>query len=134
MPIDTNTIDYEIPSGLRVGCQNSCFVEMLIAVLPRDLSAIKILKSQAIDTCLHPKDVIREFLLQTLDAYRNPVEKGMKRKVEPIGLEFHAQKGFAQRADDQGRVNFGGLLKVIGHNESRGNIVVPSDTKILLEE
>eukprot|EP01018_Ginkgo_biloba_P017135 Gb_35752 [translate_table: standard] len=45
MPIDTNAVDYYIPGGIRVRCQNSCFVEMPIEVLPRELCLVNILRS-----------------------------------------------------------------------------------------
>eukprot|EP01018_Ginkgo_biloba_P033337 Gb_34614 [translate_table: standard] len=75
MAIDTNRVDSTIPHGLGVSCQNSCFVEMPTVVLLGELCLVKILRSQASDNYLCPRDVIHELLLQALDAYGNLVEK-----------------------------------------------------------
>eukprot|EP01018_Ginkgo_biloba_P037114 Gb_01879 [translate_table: standard] len=42
--------------------------------------------------------------------------------------------GFSQMIDDQGCVNFGGFLRIIGHYGSRGCFIVSLDTQVLLEE
>lgn len=124
---------------LRVGSKDSCFAELPIAVLPGDMCSVK-LSNAELDNCLRPGDVIHKLKLQVLDAYENPVEKGRKIKVELTGLEFQDQE-FQDKddpyrdyreVDDQGWVNFGGLLKVTGKYGSKGCIRVSSDTKTLL--
>lgn len=124
---------------LRVGSKDSCYAEIPLAVLPGDMCSVK-LSNAELDNCLRPGDVIHKLKLQVLDAYENPVEKGRKIKVELTGLEFQDQEFQDQddpnreyrEVDDQGWVNFGGLLKVTGKYGSKGCVRVSSGTKNLL--
>eukprot|EP01018_Ginkgo_biloba_P031469 Gb_32224 [translate_table: standard] len=113
MPIDTDVVDSNILG---------------------ELSSMKIPRSQALDNYLCLGDVIHELLLQALNAYRNPIEKGQKIKVELTRLEFWDQKGFSWRINDQGRLTFGRLLKIIDCYGLRGSIFVSWNTQLLLEE
>ncbi|KAH9325961.1 hypothetical protein KI387_006139, partial [Taxus chinensis] len=121
-------------ASLRVGCKDSCYAEMLVTVLPGDLCKMEILSKQELDNCLRPDDVIHDFELQALDAYANPVEKGQRVKVELTGLKLQDQSDLYRKVDDQGCINFGGLLKVTGNYGSKGCICVCSDSRMLLEK
>lgn len=126
---------------LRIGSKDSCFAELPIAVLPGEMCSVK-LSNAELDNCLRPGDVIHKLKLQVLDAYENPVEKGRKIKVELTGLELQDQEfqdhddpyREYREVDDQGWINFGGLLKVTGNYGSKGCIRVSSDTKMLLNK
>ncbi|XP_057823648.2 structural maintenance of chromosomes flexible hinge domain-containing protein GMI1 isoform X1 [Cryptomeria japonica] len=129
-----NLLRPSFEASLCVGIKEPCYAEMPITVLPGDLSKVEILSKQELDNCLRPEDVIHDFEMQAMDTYGNPVEKGRRVKVELAGLKFQDQSDLYRKVDDQGRLNFGGLLKVIGNYGTKGYIRVSSDSQMLLEK
>lgn len=123
-------------ASLRVGIKEPCYADMPITVLPGYLSKVEIWRKQELDNCLRPENVIHDFEVQAMDTYGNAVEKGQRVKVELEGIKFQDQSDLYRKVDDQGHINFGGLLKVVGSYGSRGYIRISSEShsKILLEK
>eukprot|EP01018_Ginkgo_biloba_P032165 Gb_21132 [translate_table: standard] len=71
---------------------------------------------------------------KVLDTNENPDKKPQKIKGKLTKLEFQNPERFYWKVDDQGCVNFGKLLKVTSHYDSRGCSVVSSNTQMLIEE
>ncbi|XP_020260152.1 uncharacterized protein LOC109836607 isoform X1 [Asparagus officinalis] len=124
---------YEAALGVY-SLEDVLIVEVPCRAMPGPPSSIKMQCSSEVEKHLSPGTVIKEFVLEVLDACGNHIEEGVEIPVQVDGLCFQDYLGSIRKVSDQGNINLSGLLKVTAGYGSRVHVLVSVGGKVIFEK